>query len=171
MQSNVTTATTKGIVIGLILAVLLLGSFFLNLYSNKALGLSGYVIFLGSIIWSVWYYGKQINHHSTFGGYFGHGFKVAAICTSIVLVVLILLLLLFPDFKEANLEVYRTALHEQNKFTEDQITQSMELIKKFIGVYIIGGTMLSYLFFGAIAALIGAGITKKNPDKFPGDIS
>ena len=38
-------------------------------------------------------------------------------------------------------------------------------------VFLVGGTLLGYIIFGALAALIGAAITKKQPDKFVDDIN
>ena len=55
--------------------------------------------------------------------------------------------------------------------TEEQMTQGLEMTRKFFMVFLIGGTLLGYLIFGALAALIGAAITKKQPNKFVGDIN
>ena len=45
------------------------------------------------------------------------------------------------------------------------------MTKKFIMVFLVGGTLLGYLFFGALASLIGAAVTKKEPNNFAGDIN
>jgi sulfite exporter TauE/SafE len=40
---------------------------------------------------------------------------------------------------------------------------SMNFMNKFFMVLVIGRTMLSYVIIGAIASLVGAAVTKKNP--------
>jgi hypothetical protein len=47
--------------------------------------------------------------------------------------------------------------------SEDQIEQALNMTKKFFMVFLIGGALLGYLLFGAIASVIGAAITKKDP--------
>ena len=130
-----------------------------------------WITFLGGIVWSVWYYGKQIAHQGTFGNYFAHGFKTAAVITAIMILFFLVLIFAFPEFKTDAMEASRKAMAKSEGITQEQINQAMEISAKFFTVFLIGGTMLGYLFFGAIAALIGAGITKKDPTRIAADIS
>ncbi|MEO6950108.1 MAG: DUF4199 domain-containing protein [Ginsengibacter sp.] len=171
MDSTITSPTTKGIVIGLILVILGFTTFFMKMEQNSPIQYVSYFVFLGGIIWSVWYYGKQIEHQATFGNYFAHGFKTAAVITAIMILFFIVLMVVFPEFKVDAMEASRKAMAKTEGISQEQIDQAMELSSKFFGVFLIGGTMLGYLFFGAIAALIGAGITKKDPTRIAADIS
>jgi drug/metabolite transporter (DMT)-like permease len=171
MEQNITPTTTKGIVIGLILVVLALVTYFLDIKVNGPVQWLGYAIFIGGIIWSIMSYGKQIDHNSTFGNYFAHGFKVAALVTAIMIIYIIIFVVLFPEFKEKAIVEARKAMHEKNKLTEEQINTGLEMTKKFFMVFLVGGTLLGYLFFGALASLIGAAVTKKQPNNFAGDIN
>jgi hypothetical protein len=161
----ITTPLTKGIVISLILIVLGLITYFLDMSDNKALQWVGYIIFIIAIIWSVNIYGKQIGHNATFGNYFSHGFKITALVTLIMIVFTFLFIYLFPDVKEKGMEAARKGMVEK-KMTEEQINQAMGFTQKFFMVFVIGAILVFYLFFGAVASLIGAGITKKNPVQF-----
>ena len=38
-------------------------------------------------------------------------------------------------------------------------------------VFLVGGTLVGYLLFGALAALVGAAVTKKEPNNIAGDIN
>jgi hypothetical protein len=76
-----------------------------------------------------------------------------------------LFIYLFPDIKEKGLEAARKGMVEKN-MTQEQITQAMGFTQKFFMVFVIGAILVFYLFFGAIASLIGAGVTKKNPVQF-----
>lgn len=163
MEQTVTTSTTKGIVISLILIIIALVTYFLNMNTNSALQYVSYLIFIGGIIWSVNMYGKQIDHNSTFGNYFAHGFKVAALVTAIMIIYVVIFLYLFPDVKEKAMEMTRTKMESKGQMTQDQINTALGFTQKFFMVFVIGGTLVGYLIFGAIASLIGAGITKKNP--------
>ena len=100
MEQKITSPATKGIVISLILIVFALISYFMDLSQNKAFQWIGYFVFIAAIIWSVYSYGQQVNHNSTFGIYFSHGFKVAATVTALMIIFTVIFLLLFPDIKE-----------------------------------------------------------------------
>ncbi|HZI69041.1 MAG TPA: DUF4199 domain-containing protein [Hanamia sp.] len=162
MEQTVTTSTTKGIVISLILIVIALITYFLNLNTSSALQYISYLVYVIGIIWSINVYGKQIDHNSTFGNYFAHGFKIAALVTVIMIVYIVIFVMLFPDIREKALEAARSRMVSKGA-TQDQITQGLNITKKFFMVFIIAGTLIGYLIFGALASLIGAGITKKNP--------
>jgi len=55
----------------------------------------------------------------------------------------------------------------QNKnLTEEQMDKAIEISRNFFMVFLIAGTLVGYLAFGAIASLIGAAVTKKNPNNF-----
>ncbi len=164
MEQTVTTTTTKGLVIGLILVILALVSYFLDFKPNGPLQWLGYAIFIGGIIWSVMSYGKQINYNSTFGNYFTHGFKVAALVTAIMIIYVIIFIVLFPEFKEKAIVEARRSMQEKGNVTEEQINAGLEMTKKFFMVFLVGGTLIGYLIFGALAALIGAAVTKKVPN-------
>ena len=131
----------------------------------------GYAVFLAGIIFCISQYGKQINYNSTFGNYFAHGFKVTALVTAIMIIYIVIFIILFPDFKEKAMDKAKIAMREKNNLTEEQMTQALEITRKFFMVFLIGGTLVAYLIFGALAALIGAAITKKQPNKLVGDIN
>ena len=162
MEQKITSPATKGIVISLILIVLSLISYFMDLSQNKPLQWVGYIVFIAAIIWSVYSYGQQVNYNSTFGNYFSHGFKVTAIVTVLMVIFTVILILLFPDIKEKGMEVARNKMEAKGNLTSEQITQALSITQKFFMIIVIVSSLLGYLFFGAIASLIGAGITKKD---------
>jgi len=166
MEQTVTTSTTKGLVIALILIVIALVTYFLDYNTSSTLQYVSYAIFIAGVIWSVNLYGKQIDHNSTFGNYFAHGFKVAALVTAIMIIYLIIFVNLFPDIKDKGMEAVRKSMEAKGKMNSEQITQALTFTKKFFMVIIISSTLIGYLVFGAIASVIGAGITKKNPHTF-----
>ena len=171
MEQPITTTTTKGIVISLILIVLALASYFLDLKPNGPLQWIGYLVFIGGIIWSVMSYGKQINHNATFGNYFAHGFKVSAMITAIMIIYMIIFIMVFPDFKEKAMEEAKKSMQSKNNLTSEQINAGLEMTRKFFNVFLIGGTLVFYLLFGALASLVGAAITKKQPNNLARDIN
>jgi hypothetical protein len=163
MEQTVTTSTTKGIVISLILIVIALVSYFLNMNTSSWLQYVSYAVFVLGIIWSVNIYGQQIDHNSTFGNYFAHGFKIAALVTAIMIIYIVIFVYLFPDVRDKAIDAARTRMQTKGDMTQEQINTALGFTKKFFMVFIVAGTLLGYLIFGALASLIGAGITKKNP--------
>jgi len=171
MEQNITSATTKGLLIALILIILELATYFANIEINGPAQWLGFAVFIGGIIWAVYSYGKQLHYNSTFGNYFAHGFKVAALITAIMIIYIIIFIVLFPDFKEKALDEARIAMRKNSKLTEAEMTQAMELSRKFFMIALVGATLLRYIIAGALCALIGAAVTKKQPGKFVGDIN
>ena len=171
MEQTVTPTSTKGIVIGLILVVLALATYFLDIKANGPLQWIGYVIFMGGIIWSVMSYGKQVSYNATFGNYFAHGFKVAALVTAIMIIYIIIFVVLFPEFKEKAIVEARKSMQEKNTLSEEQIKTGLDMTRKFCMVFLVGGTLIGYLVFGTLSSLVAAAITKKQPNNLGGNIN
>ena len=55
------------------------------------------------------------------------------------------------------------ALANSKGANPEDIEKGMEIFKRFFWVGLIAGIMLSYAILGAIGALIGAALTKKDP--------
>ena len=57
---------------------------------------------------------------------------------------------------------------DKNKnLNESQIKSALDMTRKFMIPFMIGGIILGYGIFGAISSAIGAGIAKKNPNPTP----
>lgn len=159
-------AITKGVVISLLLIVLGLAFYYLDIDLSNGLQYLFTLIAIGGIVWAVVSYGKQIDYDGTFGKYFSHGFAVTAIVTLLMIAFTLVELYLIPGFKEDLLQksAEQAAKSQQDsKATQEQMQAGMEFFKKHMTLFIVGGTLLSYVFFGTIGALIGAAVTKKNP--------
>ncbi len=163
MEQPITSTSSKGITIALILIVISLAAYFSGMITNSAFAWLGYAIFIIGIIVSVSIYGKQINYNSTFGNYFTHGFKVAALVTAIMVIFIVVFNFAFPEMKETLFDKAKEDMAKQGTLSDEQIQQGLEITRKFFMVFTIGGTLLGYMFFGTLAALVGAAITKKQP--------
>lgn len=163
MQPNVTPVSTKGIIIALLLIVLMLATIFLKMDPKNPIQYVGIVIYVGGIIWSVINYGKQIDYNGTYGNYFTHGFKVAALVTVIMIIFLAVLIFVYPEYKQMMMDNTREALDKNKDLTSDQKDQYLVGYSKLFVVTSIGFTLLFYMFMGVIASLLGAAFTKRNP--------
>ena len=115
-------------------------------------------------------FAKQKEGNVTFGHVFAHGFKTtAAIIVIMVICTVISTTFLFPDIIEKIMEQSKVEMEKGGKLTDEQITQSMEMVKKFFIPFAIGGIILMFGIIGAIGSLIGAGVAKKNPNYTPLD--
>ena len=162
MQQKITSTTVKGFIIGLIMIAVSLTASFSGIEASGAFQWVIYCIFFAGIIVSIYQFGKQVNHNSTFGNYFAHGFKTSAMVTILMIAFLVIFMTVFPEFKEKAMDEAKKSMSSKNLST-DQIEKALDLTKKFFMVFLIGGALLGYLLFGAIASLIGAAVTKKDP--------
>jgi uncharacterized membrane protein len=171
MNKTITTTTTKGLLIGLVLVVISIATYLSGIDVNSPVKYLSFIIFIAGILWSISNYGKQIDYNSTFGNYFSHGFKISALVTLIMIAFIVLLFFIFPEQKEKALEESKKAMQAQKNLTDEQINTYLQTVSKFYNVIAIGFTLFSYLFIGAIASLIGAAITKKQPNQFVEDVN
>lgn len=162
MQQKITSTTVKGFIIGLIMIAVSLTASFSGIEASGAFQWVIYCIFFAGIIVSIYQFGKQVNHNSTFGNYFAHGFKTSAMVTILMIAFLVIFMTVFPEFKEKAMEEAKKSMSSKN-LSQEQIEKALDLTKKFFMVFLIGGALLGYLLFGAIASLIGAAVTKKDP--------
>ena len=164
MEKTITTHITKGFLIALVLIVLNLAGHLLNVDLESWFGWIVICIFLAAIIWSVNIYGKQMNNNVTFGNLFAHGFKVTAVVICITfLFTLLSVYVLFPDSIDRIVQKGIEKAIAEKKMTEDQMQQSLPMIKKITTISILAGSIIVNAIIGALASLIGAAITKKNP--------
>lgn len=164
MEQKVSTPVQKGLIISLILIVFGLALYFTDQYMNKGLSYLQYLILIIGIIWSCNVYAKQMNGNVTFGNVFAHGFKTTAFVAALMAVYTFLAVkFIFPEMTDKIMDATRQEMQKNNQLSEEQISQSIEMIKKFFLPFAIGGIIFVFAIVGAISSLIGAAIAKKNP--------
>jgi uncharacterized membrane protein (DUF485 family) len=166
MQQKVTSTVTKGFIIGLLMIVLTLGITFAGLAFNNSVKWLTYLVFIAGVVIAVRQYGKEIDYNSSFGNYFAHGFKISALVTIMMIAYSVIYISLFPEFKELALDEARKQMQSNKNISEEGMEKGIEMTKRFFMIGMIGGILLFYLITGAIASLIGAAITKKDPRPF-----
>lgn len=165
MEQKVTTPVVKGVIITLLLIVFGLVIYFTNQIGNSTIGYLQYVILVAGIIWSCVSYAKQMNGNVTFGNVFGHGFKTTAVAAALLAVyTFIAVKFLFPDIVDQSLEIAKKKMQEsQPNMSDDQMQQSLDMVRKFFIPFAIGGILFGFAIIGAISSAIGAAVAKKNP--------
>lgn len=164
MEKKVTSHLTKGLIIALILIVLSVVTTILELYTIQWLQYVGFLILCGGIIWAVMSYGKENDYDKNFGSLFAHGFKTMAVVTILVLLYTFLSGFIFPDAQQKIIDMARQKALERANGNEAQIEQGMAMFEKNFTLFIVIGIVFWYLIIGAVSSLIGAAITKKNPN-------
>jgi len=169
MEPKKTSHIAKGAIIGLILIIYSTVLYLMGQMMNKNLGYVSYLILFVGLIVSGNIFSKENNGNVTFGNVFAHCFKTNGIVTLIVIFWSVLSLkVIFPNMEDQMLDFTRKELEKQPKITDEQISQSMAMMKKGFMVIMIGGAILGYAVLGAIGSLIAAALAKKNPQQpFP----
>ncbi len=163
METKQITAVTVGLIISLALIIISLVVYFSGMYMESWSQYFGFVVIVGGIIWSVMNHGKEKEHHVTFGQLFQFGFKVTSVVICLMILYTLLSGVLFPEIKEKIIEAARTAALKQPGANEDQIGQGMNMFAKNYNLFIILGILFWYLIMGVVSSLIGAAVTRKNP--------
>lgn len=162
MEAKKVTHITAGLVIAGILIVYSMILTFMDLSGNRTLGLLSLLILLLGLVFFIMQYGKSVDHSASFGQLFSFGFKATAVATIIVLAFQVIFFLVFPEYRDKMEEISREQMYKQG-MNDQQVDQAIQFTKRFFWPFLIAGTLVSNLFIGAIGSLIGAGITKKNP--------
>jgi len=164
MEKKVTSHITKGLIISLILIVLDLMAGFANFrYATWYRWLPSILMAIG-LIWACISYGSQKDNNVTFGNVFGHGFKTSVVIACItVLFAILSITLIFPETKDIAIEQARKQMEEKGEMSEDMIDKALDITRRMFVPFAILGVVVGTLIVGAIISLIGAAVTKKNP--------
>jgi hypothetical protein len=167
METKVTSPATKGLIISLILVVLGLVIIYAGQSENRVLGFIPLCIFIAGVIWGCINYSNQMGNNVTFGNVFGHGFKITATVIAIMAVyTLLLFLVIKPELKEMALDKARESMSKRD-MSDSDIENAISMTKRLFLPFAVGGIILMYGIIGCIAALIGGGVAKKNPNYTP----
>lgn len=165
MTQNITSTTSKGIILGLVL-ILTAAIIFILKIENKSIQWVQNSIMVIGIILCVSQYAKQIDNNATFGDYFSHGFKIAALVTIIMIVYLLIFTNIFPEYKARTLEMARKQMEGNQKLSSDDMEKALSVTSKYFTLFLVLGALIWNLILGAIGSLIGAAINKKEPVVF-----
>lgn len=143
-----------------------------GLQTNTSLTWISYLIIVGGIFIFVTKYGKDLEHRVTFGNLFAYGFKTTAFLIIFYIAFTVLFYLIFPEYKNHLLDILKeNALKNATGENKADIEKGTEIFAKFFWPSIIGGILITFAILGAIGALIGAAVSKKEPNNFSRDIN
>ena len=164
MEKKTTTPVVAGLIISMILIVLAIVGYITQMDQQKWYPWISYCVFGFGILFICTNYAKQMNSNVTFGNLFAYGFKTSAVVACIMIIFFVVFLALFPDIKDKAIEMARKKMQSDPRITEDQIESSLAFVKKsFLLIGIIASTFF-YIIVGAIAALVGAAVSRKEPE-------
>ena len=159
-MDRVQTHKTYGLITALVMIVVGTALYLANLSFVSWAQWIVYIPFLGGLILNAQAFSKANQGYITFGQAFSSCFKATAIITLIMLAWAILSIFIFPDMKERALERAQLQMEEQG-MAEEQIEMGIEMTRKGFWLFVLGGTLLGYMFFGAIFSLIAAATAKR----------
>jgi multisubunit Na+/H+ antiporter MnhB subunit len=162
-QKKPLTHITAGLLIAAVLVVYSIIVNFLGVASNPGISLIQNAVIIGGLIYVVMQHGKDNNYQLSFGNLFAFGFKTTTVFTLIFVAFTVIFFLLFPDLKEKTFELARAEMEKNDKITDEQIDQAIEMSRRFFWVGVVGGSMFFMVIIGAIGSLLGAAFTKKRP--------
>ena len=164
MEKQVMSPAMKGMLISLALIVIQVAIILTGQEANKSLGSISIAVLIGGIIWACLSFSKQKDGNVTFGDVFSHGFKTSALVAALFgLWTALSLTIIFPEVFEHMMEIQRVEMLKKG-MSDDQVENAMKMAHKMgipMGTIII---VIMDLVLGAVGALIGAAIAKKNPN-------
>ena len=162
MNTKITTSVVKGLVISLVLIILSVIGQVMNLDTQTWYRWLSSLLLFGGIIASCIIFSNQQNNHVTFGNVFAEGFKTTAVITCITIVFTVLMFLIMPELKQRMMDLAASEA-EKSGLSDEMLEKQQSMFKSMFWVFILGGIMVTYLFVGALASLVGAAAAKKKP--------
>ena len=163
-DKKIMSPAVKGLMISLVLILIGVTFSILKQDTNQSLAFIPLAVMLLGIIWACVSYSNQMGNNVTFGNVFSHGFKASALVAGIMgLFVVLSLTVLFPEALDRGMEMQREAM-EKKGMSESDIDQYMTMGRKMAVPMGTAISVVLYIVVGAISALIGAAIAKKNPN-------
>jgi hypothetical protein len=171
MENKITSHIYKGLILGIITILFSVIVHTFNLYQNSYANLINLVVFFIGIIYSCIIFSNQNNNKVSFGNIFAHGFKT----TSVVIVIsslytVLAVKFLFPEIIDISLNISKKGMESNPNIPKDAIQQNLDFVRKYFIPLTLGFSMAATAFFGLIASLIGAAVSKKkstNPFENP----
>ena len=162
-EKKIVSPQIKGLIIALILIVVGIAAYFTGLAYESWFSWASSGIFCLAVIFACIHYANQKDGFVTFGNVFGHGFKITAVTTVIVLVYsVIAITVLFPEMKEKIFEMQQAEM-EKKDMPSEQVETTMNMMRKYFTLFMILGLIFGYLVTGCIGSLLGAAFAKKKP--------
>ena len=160
-ENKIMSPQIKGILISLIIIIIGIAGYFTDLAFSSWYSWAVNGLLVLAIIFACIHYANQKDGYVTFGNVFGHGFKVTAVVTVILLIyTLLAMTVLFPDMKQRIFDMQQAQMEEKN-LPDDQIETAMNMMKKYFMLFLVLGVIVGNLIFGCIGSLIGAAAAKK----------
>lgn len=170
VQQNATKIATKWALIYTVTAIVITYAFqLLNIDPNSPLKYITYIPFIAFLMMAQKEYRDLLGGYISFGDAFSSGFRYA-VFSGLLLAVFIYLYLaiLNPAMFDKALETSRASMVDKG-MSDDQIEKAMGIAKKWGPLFGAFGTAIVYAICGAIIALIGAAIFKK--ERSPYDVA
>ncbi|WP_428329557.1 DUF4199 domain-containing protein [Mucilaginibacter sp.] len=135
---------------------------FLNIDMNSAVKYIGYLPFIGLLLLTQKEYRDKLGGFMTFGEGFLPGF-LYSVFAGVILAVFMYLYFSFlsPQVWAQTLATTRETMVQQGTLSSDQVDKAMEMTTKYGVIFVVFGVIIGTPIMGAIVALIGAAIFKK----------
>ncbi|MBU3743522.1 MAG: DUF4199 domain-containing protein [Sediminibacterium sp.] len=164
MEQKITPPWMIALITSLICIVMNIAAYTMNQLTNKSLGYIQMLLVFGVIIWACIQYAKQKEGQVTYGNVFAHGFKVTAGIAAVMSVFTIIAVkFIYPEIMDLTAEIARAEMEKKGQMTTEQIDVGLSFMRKFFLPFAIANALFGTALLGAVAALIGAGVAKKNP--------
>ena len=153
---NKLTPVVKGIITGILMAVISFLVYYLNLPVGSALHYSIYIIFAAGIIWTLFSYSRRDTFTGAFASLFGQGFRCFIVAILVMVAFTAIFNLMHPEFAAEAAQYYREDLVKKGDKTPSEIDKLVAQAKKQYTTGIIYLTVFGYLITGAIITAVGS---------------
>jgi len=167
LEQNSTKVATKWALIYVVTGIVITYLFqFLNVDQTSPVKYLSYIPFIAFLLLAQKEYRDQLGGYISFGNAFSAGFRFSVFAGLLFAVFLYLYLAVFsPEVFAKGLETSRASMVERG-MSDEQIEKGMSIAQKWGPLFGAFFVAVGYAICGAIIALIGAAIFKKEPSPY-----
>ncbi len=147
-------ATTKGLITGIIMIIASIGIYVVKGGFDNSLQYVAYFVYVAGIVWALYDFHKSNAENKNFKAYFSTGFKCFVAVTFLMVLFTFVFNLVDPSLKEQMAANYRADLTKAGNYTPVEIDDKVKTAEDYFNIQITSRAIFGYLLIGTMVTVI-----------------
>ncbi len=151
---NKLSATTKGLMAGVIMVIISIAIYFARGNFDNNLQYITYAVYVAAILWALYDFKNSAAENKSFKEYFSTGFRCFIVITFIMVLFTFIFTKVDPSMKEQMAVKYRADLAAKENYTNVEIEAMVQKAKDYFNIMLTSMAIFGYLVIGSMVTVI-----------------
>ena len=147
-------ATTKGLIAGIIMVIISIAIYFAKGNFDNNLQYITYAVYVAAILWALYDFKNSAAENKSFKEYFSTGFRCFIVITFIMVLFTFIFTKVDPSMKEQMAVKYRADLAAKGNYTNVEIEAMVQKAKDYFNIMLTSMAIFGYLVIGSMVTVI-----------------